>query len=272
MAKKLPFMQLYVAEYIRDTRMLSLETRAIWMDMLLLMHDSVHRGHLTSPSGKPYTPEQLSKFSACSLDEVTQAIKELDTAGVASRTADGVIYSRRMASEERKRQKCSAAGKLGGNPTLKGEVKGEVKRAYSSSSDSPSEEVRGVGEGETLPTLPAPPKDAFDLAHQWCHQLRRRDAGYPRDKPSDMAHEFCAMIEQGASVKDLLAAVLDKKRDKGEYFWQFKKRWADRPPAQAESAAEIAERNRLEREELEKAKQRAREEYKGDLPKRLGDA
>ena len=44
---KLPFLQLYTADYTRDTRPLSLAAKGAWMDMLVILHDSDERGQKT---------------------------------------------------------------------------------------------------------------------------------------------------------------------------------------------------------------------------------
>jgi hypothetical protein len=159
MAKKLPFLQLYVADYIQDTRVLTLETRAIWMDMLCLMHDSDRRGHLTSKSGTPFSIERIAAFCGCSPETVARAIQELLTSGVASCTNSNILFSRRMVSDERKRRKCIAAGKKGGNPTLKGQVKGRDKpplvSSYGETSTQEEEEPFLEGGGGLGAGIPA---------------------------------------------------------------------------------------------------------------------
>lgn len=163
MADKLPYLQVYVADWIRDTRMLSLKARAIWFDLLTLMHDSDRRGYLYNRTGKPFSHEQLALYCATSCETVTEAIRELIDSGVASCTESGVLYSRRIVKDEQKRQAARQAGKKGGNPALKksstgppdvvkgslnGTLKGEDKQPLiidSSIRSSPG--VGGAGEG-----------------------------------------------------------------------------------------------------------------------------
>lgn len=149
MSKKLPFLQLYIADYVRDTRILSLEARAIWMDMLCLMHDSDRRGYLVSRSGCPFSTEQIASFAGCSLETATRVNRELIDSGVVSCTGDGILFSRRMVRDEKKRGLCSEAGRKGGNPTLKGQSKGGVKgrdKPPIASSSNALDGDRGAGE------------------------------------------------------------------------------------------------------------------------------
>ena len=105
----------------------SLKSRGLWWEMLCFMHEGNPRGFLTTATGKAITLEQLGRLVGETADEVSILLQELEDNGVFSRTAEGVIYSRRMVRDESKRNKCSEAGKRGGNPTLMGRVKGEAK-------------------------------------------------------------------------------------------------------------------------------------------------
>lgn len=162
MAGKLPYFPFYPADWVRDTRILSLETRAVWIDLLTLMHDSDRRGYLTSRLGSPFSPEQIAAYCGTSREAVTRATQELIDSGVASCTDSGILYSRRMVADERKRRLCSDAGKRGGgNPTFKGKPKRPAKPPpklpLNMTSDNEVEKPRkgkkggAGGEGGTVP-------------------------------------------------------------------------------------------------------------------------
>ncbi len=149
---KLPSFQFYPGDWLKDpaVRSVSLAARGLWTDMLCLMHEGDRRGFLQHATGKPVTAEQLARMTGCSTDEVSRLLQELSDSGVFSCTDHGVIYSRRIVRDERKRQLCAEAGKRGGgNPTFKGQDKGDTKgdakgdpkqkpKASSSSSSSSS--------------------------------------------------------------------------------------------------------------------------------------
>lgn len=126
---KLPAFMFYPGDWMKDPalRSCSVAARGLWTDMLCLMFESDRRGYLQHVTGKPVTAEQLARMTGCSTDDVSQLLQELEDCGVFSRTEHGVIYSRRLVGDERKRQLCEAAGKKGGNPTLMGGVKGHAK-------------------------------------------------------------------------------------------------------------------------------------------------
>lgn len=104
-----------------DVRACTLAARGLWREMLDLMHDSPRRGYLQLANGQPMSDEQLANAAGAQIAEVRQLLSELKTSGVYSCTNKGVIYSRKMVRDEAKRIKCISAGKLGGNPTLKGQ-------------------------------------------------------------------------------------------------------------------------------------------------------
>lgn len=119
MSKKLPYFNFFPGDWIKDTRILSLEAKAIWIDLLCLMHDSDRRGHLTR-AGTPISIEQVAKFCCCSFETASRAIQELISFGIVSCAGqEKVLYSRRMVRDEKKRRMCSDAGKRGGNPAFK---------------------------------------------------------------------------------------------------------------------------------------------------------
>ncbi len=154
MPGKLPAILLYVADYLKDTRGLTCEQKGFYVDLLCYMHESPRWGHLMQPSGKPFTNERLGLMTGTSADSASRLLQELIDAAVISVSADGVPFSRRMVKDEQKRQKCATAGKLGGNPALKGQVKGLSKGLVNHSLEDEDllkkggKEEGGLGEGE----------------------------------------------------------------------------------------------------------------------------
>lgn len=88
------------------------------MDMLCLMHESPRRGYLQHMTGQPITPDQLARISGEALGVVLPLLQELEDSGVFSRTEHGVIYSRRIVKDEKRRKDQAKDGHSGGNPKL----------------------------------------------------------------------------------------------------------------------------------------------------------
>lgn len=135
---KWPAFHFYVGDWKKDpaVRACGLAARGLWFEMLCLMHEAPDRGHLMLVTGRPIAVDQLARMVGSTPSEVTDLLAELEQVGVFSRTPAGVIYSRRMVRDEKKRRRCSDAGKLGGNPALKRCPKGESKLKPTPSSSS----------------------------------------------------------------------------------------------------------------------------------------
>ena len=103
MASKMPYLQFYPADWIADTRILSLPARAVWLELILAMHQRWRVGTLTGST------ERLAGLVGCSVPELDAALAELsetDTAEVL-RDCNGVVTvtCRRMKNENSEREK-----------------------------------------------------------------------------------------------------------------------------------------------------------------------
>ncbi len=139
---KLPSIQFYPGDWLRDpVSHCSLAAQGLWLRMLLLAHDSVPYGYLVQ-QGRAIPPAQVARrCGASTVEEYLTLLAELDAAGVPERTPEGIIYSRRMVRDDRRRREGRKYGKLGGNPVLFG----------SSGDPSPPESQRGVKGGVNPP-------------------------------------------------------------------------------------------------------------------------
>lgn len=117
--RKIPAMQWYPGDYRRDVSVqaCTFESRALWREMLDLMHDGEPYGHLTA-GGVSLTPSALARIVGISVGRVKRYLAELEQHRVFSRTDDGIIYSRRMVRDEHLREVRRQAGLKGGNPRL----------------------------------------------------------------------------------------------------------------------------------------------------------
>jgi hypothetical protein len=102
---KLPSLQFYPGDWLRDSVSgCSLAAQGLWLRLMILMHDSERYGYLCN-NGLPIPSDQLARRCGSTLAEYEELMLELESAGVPSRTKDGIIYSRRMTrdAEERAR-------------------------------------------------------------------------------------------------------------------------------------------------------------------------
>lgn len=142
---KAPAYQWYPGDHRRDVALqaCTFEARALWREMLDLMHDGEPRGYLTA-GGVPIDDATLARMVGAPLAKVRRWREELEQRGVFSRTDAGVIYSRRMVKDEHIRQVRAAAGKQGGNPALLDKQK---------SKQSPNHPPNQTGEQNPTPAV-----------------------------------------------------------------------------------------------------------------------
>lgn len=88
------------------------------MEMLALMHEAQPYGHLMI-AGRHPTDTQLSALVGAPPDQIPDLVRELEAAGVFSRTREKVIFSRRMVADDKKARISRKNGKSGGNPNLR---------------------------------------------------------------------------------------------------------------------------------------------------------
>ena len=118
---KRPSFQFYPHDWICDPglRACSLEERAVWLELLCLMHDSPRRGVLLLPSGEPMNARDISKNLGLSFKKSTSIIRNIEARSVSSREVEtGALISRRMIRDEYISQLRRDSGVKGGNPVL----------------------------------------------------------------------------------------------------------------------------------------------------------
>lgn len=117
--KKEPWFKFYPSDWRGDPRlrMCSIGARGLWIEMIGLMHEATPYGHLVVSAVAP-TDAQLSVLTGTSPDQLPGLLGELESAGVFSRTSQGVIFSRRMTRDDKKKREAKRNGKNGGNPAL----------------------------------------------------------------------------------------------------------------------------------------------------------
>jgi DNA-binding Lrp family transcriptional regulator len=110
--------------------------------MLDLMHDGEPYGHLTN-NGVPMTVAELARTVGESPAKVKKWLKELEDKRVLSRTAEGVIYSRRMVRDEEIRRKRAEGGAASlDNPNVprpKSAPQGHLEGLYDEHQEGPRE-------------------------------------------------------------------------------------------------------------------------------------
>lgn len=120
--RKAPAFQFYANDWLADSQLgqVSPLARGLWIDLLSRMWVSDKQGYLIlSSDGTAPTLSEIAKACRSTEAEAEKGLKELERYNIFSKTAEGVIYSRRMLRTIEERKAAIASGKSGGNPWLK---------------------------------------------------------------------------------------------------------------------------------------------------------
>jgi hypothetical protein len=141
--RSLPWLQFYPSDWLADSVAgCSLAAQGLWFRVLLVAHNSQRYGYLEA-DGRAIPDEQLARRCGCaSVEEYRNLLAELFSAGVPSRTPEGVIYSRRMVRDQRERDSAAERQRkhrchADVTPQSQGEVRGQSHK-----SESESEKVK----------------------------------------------------------------------------------------------------------------------------------
>ena len=255
MAAHLPYLKFFVNDWLSDEKisLCSLAAQGLWIRLLCLMHKNGRRGYLQQDNGLPLTLGQLSRATGTPTAEAAHLLQELTDSGVASVTAEGVLYNRRMVREERLSEVRRAAGKKGGNPIL---VKQTAKQNSSKTVASEEREVflsgernapqrapslgMGVqGEGDLLKqnsskfACACGKDDCLETVAVWCArewelQNRKTVNGHKTEGTEDAIPVMTFLLESGVSQEAILEELRNKRRDHTEWLGDFKKRMLPR--------------------------------------------
>jgi hypothetical protein len=118
---KRPAFQFYPADWRKDAALqsCSLAAQGLWVNLMCIAHECEPYGHLTI-NGTPMTAAQIARLVGLSAKEAQALLTELLDTGVASTTAHGVIFSRRMVRDEDIRNRRAAGGPAGADHGIKG--------------------------------------------------------------------------------------------------------------------------------------------------------
>src|SRR3990167_3216824 len=146
MSKKLPSIQFYPGDWRKDPgiQALDYESRGIWFEILMLMHESERRGELLL-NGEPIPDDALARILGLDVAKLKQTLTKLLSYGVASRKqTNGALINRRMLKDQAFLDMRRAAASLGGKQrayNLQANVKQNPSPSSSSSSSSSSKEA-----------------------------------------------------------------------------------------------------------------------------------
>lgn len=94
-------------------RACSYAARGLWMDMLCIAAEAEPKGYV-SINGRACDAKAIARVTGGQIEEVESLLTELEEHGVFSKTAEGLIYSRRMVNDGEKAKTGAHYGKQGG--------------------------------------------------------------------------------------------------------------------------------------------------------------
>lgn len=112
------------------------------------------------------------------------------------------------------------------------------------------------------------------LAQEWCFRCKRKKNRRCADDVVDITSEISALTEDlKINPKTILSEIKNPERDRGEFFWQFKKRILEHKPTEKSYAQICAEQHKREREQWEREtaeRKRQKHEVKTSVREILG--
>lgn len=127
-----PWFKFFPTDWRNDPalKMCSMAARGLWIELICLMHQATPYGHLLV-NGQAPTDAQIAVLVGAPPDQIAALLGELESAGIFSRTRNGVIYSRKLTRMSKKAATARNNGRKGGNPSLS-------KEREKSPSDNPT--------------------------------------------------------------------------------------------------------------------------------------
>ncbi len=235
--KKLPYLQFYPGDWLKDPIAgCSLATQGLWLRMMMVAHESDRYGHL-SAGGIPIPQESIAKRCGC--DDLTQfetLLAELDRAKVPSRTKSGIIYSRRMDRDQKKRDKWRRDKENQRNPNP------VMESVHQLSTDCPPALiVNPLSLSEEKKTPPTPSRGVMarfeEFYSSYPKKRNRGDAEKAWRGLKPDVELLCKMLEAVAWQ----VHTYDWVKEGGQFIplpgtWLRGKRWLDEPPAKPQPA------------------------------------
>lgn len=110
--QKLPWIKFYPSDWQAEPTLkgCSLASKGLWLEMLGLMAHSVKHGYLCQfNSPEPLSVKELALTAGAEAEEVEECLNELRTKGVFSVCPKGLIYSRRLLKDAKRRKRQAKA-------------------------------------------------------------------------------------------------------------------------------------------------------------------
>ena len=145
-----PWFKFDAERWLGDSRLrtVSLSAKAVWIDILCLMHQSEERGVLIT-AGIPWTQKEIAKRAQNGSKNVSKFVQELIEKEILNQREDGAFFSKRMVADETQEQTNKENGKKGGNPKILKGVNPPLNRGVKAKKSEVRSQKSDIGEPPT---------------------------------------------------------------------------------------------------------------------------
>jgi len=221
-------MKFYPTDWRSDPRlrMCGLAARGLWIEMIALMHEATPYGHLTV-SGQSPTDAQLAVLAGTPSDQIPALLGELESAGVFSRTREGVIYSRKLTRMAKKAAIAKKNGKNGGNPRLGKQSEIPASDNQNTTDVDKPQKPEARSQKEIIPQAQRiEPASAAALPDDWLDQALRANGigtGFRDERNPGLINPalFLGMLDAGFRWADITAGIASKPNPKARTWGYF---------------------------------------------------
>ncbi|MFG0602461.1 hypothetical protein ACF8PL_18955 [Delftia sp. WSY_4] len=231
---KRPAFQFYPADWRKDVELqsCSMAAQGLWINAMCIAHECEPYGHLMV-NGRPMNTAQLGRQVGLSVKECEGLVSELLDAGVARRTEEGALFSKRMVQDETTRNARAAGGKTGAEHGAKGASHG--KKGGRPSQPKGGSETPLTGNGNTpLPGFEEPPPSSSSSSSTSLNSVPDGTGGQAATSPGDMARD-----ELWKAGKSLLAQAGMPAAQCGSFVGKLVKDYGDAVVVEAVRAAVV---------------------------------
>jgi hypothetical protein len=191
------------ADWLSDAglRACSATARGVWMDMLCVAAAHDPPGYVAfSQTG--LTEIEIARLTGETIEVVRKSLAELERNKAFGRTRQGIIYSRRMVRDHKRKEISRKNGQLGGNPNLR---KDKGKSAADNPNDNGGVTPNGARARASISHKPIANSQSPDA---YASKMRGSN-GLFHDWPADYRERFLEVYPHRVGIKAALAA-LDK--------------------------------------------------------------
>lgn len=211
--KKLPAIQFYPGDWRKDPgiQALDYESRGIWFEILLLMHESESRGKLML-NGQAMPDEALANILGLNVAKLQQTLSKLLSYGVAKLEQDTkVLICRRMCRDQALREVRINAGSKGGKQKASKRQANDKQKCTPSASASASSSASSSKSNYTC--------SHFKTAHWIFEKIKSLNKKQKKPDFEEWANTLRLLVEENGVTDDEIRSLFEWANN--DEFWKY---------------------------------------------------